>query len=325
MAGSIARVIVGAVLGGAGLWLSLREIPPSALQDALLSADPAWALAALVVSLLAVGAVVLRWRLLLQPSPVATTVLARATFIGQMVNILLPFRLGEVARVYTTSRHADVSVARLTASLAIEKALDLAIFGVTAASLVASALLPRSTLREGRWLVAPAVTATALAFMWLMVRWRVGPAVAAWLSSRGGRLGRWVGHVVGDVSSGLDAWRSAGHAGAVLTWTIVVFTLAAAGNQLLLRAFRMDLPLSAGFALLVVLQAGSVPPSLPGRIGIYNYLTVLTLGLYGVSRPHAATYSIALYVIAYVPKLVLGALLAVDPSWRPTMGWAPRD
>lgn len=317
-------MIVGAALGGAGLWLSLREVPAEALRASLLSAEPAWALAALVVSLLAVGAVVLRWRLLLQPSSVAAAVLARATLIGQMVNILVPFRLGEVARVYTTAQHAEISVARLTASLAIEKALDLAIFGVTAATLVTSALLPRSSLQDARWLVAPAVTVAALAFMWLMVRWRVGPAVAGWMSSRGGRAGRWVGHVVADVSSGLEAWRSAGHAGAVLAWTIVVFALAAAGNQLLLRAFRIELPLSAGFALLVVLQAGSVPPSLPGRIGIYNYLTVLTLGLYGVSRPQAATYSIALYVIAYVPKLVLGALLAVDPTWRPAINWSPR-
>lgn len=320
----VARVVTGAVLGGVGLWLSLREIPPGALQAALLTAEPVWAFLALATSLLAVAAVVARWRLLLQPVRVRSSVLARATLIGQMVNILVPFRLGEVARVYTTSRHAEISVARLTASLAIEKALDLAIFGVTAASLVASALLPRQTLREGRWLVAPTMTAAALGFMWLMVRWRIGPAVARWFDGHGGRAGRWVGHVVADVSNGLDAWRSAGHAGAVLTWTVVVFTLAAAGNQLLLRAFRMDLPLSAGFALLVVLQAGSVPPSLPGRIGIYNYLTVLTLGLYGVSRPHAATYSIALYAIAYVPKLVLGALLAADRSWRPSMGWSPR-
>ena len=54
-------------------------------------------------------------------------------------------------------------------------------------------------------------------------------------------------------------------------------------------------------------------------------LTVLTLGLYGISRPQAATYSIALYVIAYVPKLVLGAILAAaDPTWRPSMDWSSR-
>jgi len=313
--------LLGALLGAAGLWLSLRDIPPGTLSAALLSARIGWATTALVVSLIAVVAVVLRWRLLLEPATVPSSVLGRATLVGQMLNIVLPLRLGEVARVYTALGHSSVGVARLTASLAIEKALDLAIFGVTAAALVASALLPASSLARGRWAILPATTGVALVCMWLIVRWRILPRIAAWLSPRGGSVGRWTAHVVSDVSNGLDAWRSAGHAGTVLAWTIAIFVLAAAGNQLMLRAFDLHLPLSAGFAILVVLQAGSVPPSLPGRLGIYNYLTVLTLGLYGVGRTEAATYSIALYVVAYVPKVILGALVAADPSWRPSLTW----
>lgn len=310
----------GALLGGVALWLSLRDISPAVLRSALLSAEPVWAVAALAVTLLALSAVVLRWQLLLRPSHVEIPVLVRATLVGQMLNILLPLRLGEVARVYGVSHHGGPGVARLTASLAIEKALDLAMFGVTAAALVGSALLPRTMLNEGRWLVLPLITIVFLALMTVAVRLRVGARVASWLSKRG-RVAGWIARVIGDVSNGLDAWRSAGHAGAVLAWTVGVFVLAAAANQILLRAFAIDVPLSAGFALLVVLQAGSVPPSLPGRLGIYNYLTVLTLGLYGVHRTEAAPYSIALYVIAYVPKLVLGALVAADPTWRPSRNW----
>jgi uncharacterized membrane protein YbhN (UPF0104 family) len=315
------RPILGAVLGAAGLWLSLRDIPAGTLSAALFSARLAWTVTALAVSLVAVMAVVMRWRILLQPSSISSFVLGRATLVGQMLNIVLPFRLGEVARVYTAMGHSSVGIARLTASLAIEKALDLVIFGVTAAVLVMSALLPRSTLAEQRWLLLPVTTIVALAAMWLAVRWRLLPRLAAWCATRGGRLGGWTAHVLSDVSAGLDAWRSAGHAGSVLAWTIVIFILAAAGNQLMLRAFDLHLPLSAGFAILVVLQAGSVPPSLPGRLGIYNYLTVLTLSLYGVGRTEAATYSIALYVVAYVPKILLGAMVTADPSWRPSLSW----
>jgi len=157
------RVVVGALLGVAGLWLSLRDIPPGTLRAALFSARVGWAFTALAVSLVAVLAVVLRWRVLLQPAVVPSSVLGRATLVGQMLNIVLPFRLGEVARVYTATGHSSVGVARLTASLAIEKALDLAIFGVTAAALVTSALLPATSLARGRWLILPATTAVALA------------------------------------------------------------------------------------------------------------------------------------------------------------------
>ena len=317
----VIRVVLGGLLGGAALWLSLRDISSSMLRAALVSVEPIWAIAAVIATLLAVVAVVARWQLLLRPAHVGTPVLARATLVGQMLNILLPFRLGEVARVYGVSRHGGPGVARLTASLAIEKALDLSIFGVTAGTLVGNALLPRGLLSERRWLTLPLVTIAFLGVMALAVRLKIGARIAAWLQASGGAPGRWMARLVAEVANGLDAWRSAGHATGALTWTVVVFVLAAAGNQLLLLAFDMHLPLSAGFALLVVLQAGSVPPSLPGRLGIYNYLTVLTLGLYGVGRAEAATYSIALYITAYVPKLVLGALVAADPTWRPSKTW----
>jgi hypothetical protein len=306
------------VLGGVGLWLSLRDIPLATLRQALASADLGWSAAALAATLLAVAAVVARWRLLLRPATVERSVLVRATLVGQMLNILLPFRLGEVARIYGVTRHSTLGLARVTTSLAIEKALDLAIFGITSAALVLTALVPRDTIRQGRWLVLPAVMAIALGVAALAVRARLGSRLSEWLGAQGGSMAQRLARLIADVSSGLDAWRSAGHAAAALVWTVATFGLAALANQWLLRAFAIDAPASTGLALLVVLQAGSVPPSLPGRLGIYNYLTVLTLGLYGVDRTQAATYSIALYVIAYAPKLLLGALVAADPGWRPS-------
>jgi uncharacterized membrane protein YbhN (UPF0104 family) len=272
------RIVIGALLGVAGLWLALRGVPRSALGHVLSAADPVWAGAALGATLLALGAVGVRWRLLLLPAAVPTRVLLRATIVGQMLNILLPLRLGEVARVYAASTHGGVSLATVAASVAVEKGLDLAVFGVASVTLVLSALVPAHLLGAGRYLVLPGVAVTgllvAVAAGYLKVRPRA------------------------------------------LVWSIVIFGLSAAANQLLLVAFGLALPLSAGVAILVVLQAGSVPPSLPGRIGIYNYLTVVTLGMYGVDRTVAATYSIALYLIAFVPKLILGGLGAVDPAWR---------
>jgi uncharacterized protein (TIRG00374 family) len=319
----VLRFAVGALLGGLGLWLSLRDIPLNALDDALLSADPFWALSALAATLVAVGAIVARWRILLLPAHADVSVLARSTIVGQMLNIVLPFRVGEVARIYAVARHSQLGITRVTASLAIEKALDLAIFGIVSATLITTALLPRDMVRAGRVFVGPVITIAALSLMVLAVRWRIGHRVAAWFARRRHRVAARIARVLDDVSDGLDAWRSAGHAASVLAWTLVIFTLAATGNQLLFRAFALDVPLSAGFALLVALQAGSVPPSLPGRLGIYNYVTVLTLALYGVSRRDAATVSIALYAIAYAPKVVLGAIIAADPSWRPS--WTGND
>jgi hypothetical protein len=84
-----------------------------------------------------------------------------------------------------------------------------------------------------------------------------------------------------------------------------------------MHAFGLITPVWAGLALLIVLQVGSVPPSLPGRLGVFNYLTVVTLVWLGADRATAASFSLVLYVIAYLPKVALGAVfMATDARLR---------
>jgi uncharacterized membrane protein YbhN (UPF0104 family) len=280
------RLSLGLLLGAGALWFSFRGTSLSDVTAVLTDVDAGWLIAATVSTLVAVGGVAHRWRLLLLPDLVSNAITLKATLVGQMLNILLPLRLGEVTRVFAVSTHARLPLTRVAASVAVEKALDLGAFGIAAGWLVATSVVPAEIIATERWLMWPLgavlVLAVIVAVGWFKLRW------------------------------------------AVLAWTIAIFLFAAGANQLLFQAFRFSLPLSAGIALLVVLQAGGVPPSLPGRLGIYNYLTVLTLGLYGVDRAQALGYSLALYVVAFAPKLVLGAIVATDRSWRPSWNAAAR-
>jgi uncharacterized membrane protein YbhN (UPF0104 family) len=70
----------------------------------------------------------------------------------------------------------------------------------------------------------------------------------------------------------------------------------------------LRLPPVAALSLLVVLQVGTVPPSLPGKVGIFHYLTVVALALFGVDRATALSYAIVLYGVALLPKILLGGV-----------------
>ena len=73
---------------------------------------------------------------------------------------------------------------------------------------------------------------------------------------------------------------------------------------------------AAGF-LLVVLQLGIAPPSLPGKLGVFHYLTVLELSFFGVARGPALTYALVLYVVALLSKVVAGG------AWLAWLRWLP--
>ena len=74
-------------------------------------------------------------------------------------------------------------------------------------------------------------------------------------------------------------------------------------------AFGFKLPAIAALFLLVVLQVGNSAVSVPGNLGVFHYLTVLALAVYGIDRERALAYAIVLYAVALLPKIALGVLI----------------
>jgi len=58
--------------------------------------------------------------------------------------------------------------------------------------------------------------------------------------------------------------------------------------------------------VLLAVQAGNIPPSVPGKLGVFEYAVVLALSVFGVSKGMALSYGIMLHIVAYLPKIVLG-------------------
>jgi hypothetical protein len=133
--------------------------------------------------------------------------------------------------------------------------------------------------------------------------------------------GRWQRRVAPHAErllQGLSSLRSPGASLLAVLLSIVLLAVAALTNYLLFRAFGLELSFVAALFLLVLLQVGSVPPSLPGKIGVFNYVVVVGLSALGVDRFLAFSYSVALYAVALLPKVVLGvAYLALG-----SRGWS---
>ena len=79
----------------------------------------------------------------------------------------------------------------------------------------------------------------------------------------------------------------------------------------------MAVPFWASLLLLVVLQIGTSVPSSPGRIGVFQYLVILTLSIFAVDRNLALGYSVILYLAVYAPMLIIGCYCL----WREKITW----
>jgi hypothetical protein len=237
-----------------------------------------------------------------------------------MVNIVSPLRVGELVRVYALADRLTLSKTYVLATLAVEKALDMLLFGASVMLLIAVAAIPAGVdLRLGGRLMAAVV---AFAALWMIARFAATLAprlerVLPWLPERWMARGR---ETLDRFVEGLSAIRQPRTGAWLIALSAAVLLSSALTNYLLMRAFAFNVPAWTALFLLVLHQIGFVPPSLPGKLGIFNYLTVLGLVAFGVDRPAAFSFSLVLYAVSYLPKVMLGAAYA----WLGSVRLTPR-
>lgn len=289
------------------------------LVRALTAARLLWVFAAIVSVALTIAAVVIRWRGLLgsRDGRAGWYPLAQAVVVGQALNVLLPLRVGEVARVYIVSTAYGVPIARVLVTVAVEKLADVMSLALATGWLIAAVSLPSWAHGPARGVVFTGVLAAGVAVM---------------LTLRGPSLGRlapvfvravpfsWRSRIERQFVSaadGLKGIRSVrGHLW-LWTWSIVVVLLSASTNYLLFLAFDLPLPITAAVLLLAALQFGTAAiPFVPGNVGIFHYVTALVLAFYGVDPVAAAAYAVVLYLVALGPKLLAAGGLLTSGETR---------
>lgn len=311
-----ARLAILSAIAAAALWLAFRHIDPHALRASLAGADLRWVAAALAGVAVATALAVTRWRLLFYPDPSRSwRHLTYALLVGQMANVVLPLRLGEIARVGVLSESERIPAARVLATIAVERLADVVMLGVGTALVFVTMTVPQGLEAPGRavLVVALASFAASLALAW---RPQALVRVTERLSGRAPvRLRAPLQRLVGDALAGLSALGS--YRRAFVFWALSVACLvsAASVNYLLFRAFHFPLPASAALLLLVVLQIGNTAVSVPGNLGVFHYLTLLVLLSRGIDRNAALAFAFVLYAVTLGPKVLLGVvILAFGPS-----------
>ena len=89
--------------------------------------------------------------------------------------------------------------------------------------------------------------------------------------------------------------------------------------------YGIDVPLLAGFLLTGVLYLGMAVPSSPGYVGVFDYLMVVTLGLYGEPRAASLAAAFAAHVINFVPVTLVGLAYLGRHGYVKTLRFVPGE
>lgn len=307
------------VLTALAVWLSVRKVDFRAVRDAFVGADYLLVVAAAIVSLCAVLIISVRWRLLLRTGgEVPLGRIARITMVSQCVNILAPGRFGELAKAFLVARGSPFTPAFALGTVAVEKTLDLLVF------LALWAIVPvffplREIVREQA--AALVFIGFVLAVLAFFVFW---PGFVMRAARRALRLlpSRFRSRGEDFAAQGVEAFgalRNVRLTSALAGLTLLTLVFEILPNWFLLRAFNLDVPFWASVFVFIVLLMGKLPPSLPGKIGIYQFSVILALVPFGVGRDEALGYGIMLHAVTFIPRIILGLIFAAGfgaVTWR---------
>ena len=319
---TLIKISIGSLLGVLTLYLAFRGVSVPQLRETLREVNPWLIIAGLSVVLVNVAIFSLRWWVMLmldwQFSLYRT--LLSGVYLGQMFNILLPLRLGELARIYFVSERIPVTKSRLLGSLVLEKVIDIVTFGGAVFLLLMAISLP-TWVTEPSWTLIGLALASLLGVIGL-ARW--GPSLLTWIAPIiKGLPSRWGERIAGILEgalTGFDSMRDWKRQFTIWLLSFLSLSLSALTNYLILLALDIRAPFSVALFVVIVLQVGSAPPSAPGKLGVFHYLIVLALSAYSIEKELALAYSLVLYVIAFLSKVVIGVLVLTFSRWQiPTL------
>jgi hypothetical protein len=304
------RFWFGLILSLASLTWLVVTTDWSETWQALIGANYGLVIAAVVVNILTIPMRSVRWRLMFPlPGRPAIGRLTAIMLIGQAINVFMPFRLGDLVRAtLVESEHT----AYVLGTQMLRLALDTLMLAVVVLILLLQVSLPQWWRGPGEALMIIAVLAL-LAVSALVIGRRHFLRLVNWLGTYWPtRRGRFLVEGAGEFLRSVDVIAKPVLILTLVAWTLLIWLLYTAVNYILLAAVGAPLSWLAALFLLAVLLLGIAVPSTPGRVGVYHYLAVQALAVFGVDQATAVSFAILQHLITVILPAAIGALLA----WR---------
>lgn len=300
-------LLLGGLILGIGLViLLLRSVNLNQLGSDFNTVDYTYLALAVVPFLINLLLKVPRWALLFGEDAPDWDTLFGAMTVGYAINALLPLRVGELVRAYWTRDRAGIGMVQTLSTIALERVTDGVTLIVLLVFVAPTVAFPSNLLGSAVTLGALFVIAMITMIVLAVLASREDHPVSRFLDRM--ESGWWgiVGRAVRQGIRGLLALRDRRSVVLLLIYTVVIWGSNSLLVWLVLRAFHLNVPLTAGILLTCVLNLGMAVPSTPGYLGVFDYLMVVTLGLYGVHQTPALAASLAFHAIAFVPVTLIG-------------------
>jgi hypothetical protein len=300
------RVLIGIAFSLLSLALILYTVDLSKVGVELAKANYWWVVAGAGANFFGLWAKGVRWRALLD-NRVSISRSFWISNVGNLLNNVLPLRIGELSRAYMVSRNSTVTTMQGLSTVLIERLLDvLTVFGMM---VLAIPFVPGGgpIVQAGIGLAVIAFTGVVGLFIAAAIRTQALAIARFLFRPLPERLREALLKQGDEFLLGVQAAGGRRLATGIL-WSLLTWLGWGGAAYLMLIAFIPNASLVMGLFVNGALAIGLSIPSAPSGAGLYEAGAVLGLSVFGISSETALAYAIVAHIQSFVMTGILGTI-----------------
>jgi uncharacterized protein (TIRG00374 family) len=286
------KTIPGFLVSAFFLWYTFRGISFEQIRSLRL-AHPVWIAGVLGFTLASYTLRCVRWTRMMRPTGAHFPVCSRVLMTSLAANNIMPFRIGDIMRVFTYAGDLGASPSIILSTVILEKFLDIFVLVLLFVAFMGKGVNPHSRLTAE---VMLGISSAGLLIILLGAR-TLEPIIRRFFArlhkghpSKLHKIEHWL-------LLGLDCIRQIGIAGSLLL-LIQSFVIWACEGMIFVSAARLiglAVDRIGPWQAVSVANLSYLIPSSPGAIGTFEWAVKTSLVSHGAHEPHAALYGLALH------------------------------
>lgn len=300
------------------LYLAVRGVNFGQVWDAIRSMNPVFASLAILVAIITLMAKAARWQVIYAPRRKLSFHRSFSILmIGLWANAFLPLRVGEILRAFLLGEVEHESKTFALGTIFLEKLADLATLALALVILFTQLVIPKWVWES--WVSTLVVIAVLIAAVVILVicNQPILKVVNIVLSKI---MPRWRDRLLAITKEGmtsLQMLKQPRQVVAVTVWSLFIWFLSTYNFVLIFKACNLTLSFWVALFIVIVLQLGVAIPSSPGKIGVFHYLVIVGLAIFGVPKDIGLTVGVVSHLMIYAPIAILGLFYL----WHENLAW----
>ena len=327
---------ISILLSGLGFYYSFKSIPMNELMESFSLADFFWAIPTVVIVLLALLLRIIRWRIIIETSQkVRFSKAAHALIIGFFLNLILPGRVGELARPALLVKMENVPFTTGLATVIAERLLDLIMLMILLSQAFASIEIdPNINISFGEYqlnkttLLALKAGISKLCLLLILIICAFSikkckdiitslldrlPYLFFFLSQNSqdkihSKICTPSIKIIDNISQGLAIFKNKIHLVQCLLLSALIWLLQALSYYTMQFSYGLSLSYWEITTVMLIICIFIALPSVPGFWGIWEAGGIFALTMFGITGSNAAGYTLLNHVFQVLPYMIIGVV-----------------